>query len=219
MKKSIALYLTIFISLFFLSACQPPNNNQDQTSQEQGQTETQPEVKPQTKIEIKGGNLVAVGENDEAKIIADKNDFEEDSIENFISVETSPDQSKICFIGQSIVPEWLYIADIDGSNVQKITVAQNCVWSHDSQKIAYNNQTTDVSPVDVYVYDLSSQKSTNYTKGDASANKFRSYQQPEWSDDDQNLTSAYTVIDFDNMQKQESGEVSIDLNSGKINEI
>ena len=108
-------------------------------------------------IEVNDGDVVKVsGKNEE--ILIDKKDFEE--ISEFIKVWVSPDESRICLTGQSMVPIWLYISDVDGNNVVKVDTGKNCSFSPDSTKISYNNHTTDVSPVDVRLYDIETTEKT-----------------------------------------------------------
>jgi len=166
-----------------------------------------------SEIKIIDGNICETKE-DIVKILVNKNDYE--NINQFANVQVSPDRSKMCFLGHSLVPIWLFTANADGSDVKKIDVAKNCIWSHNSQKIAYNNHTTDVSPVNVLVYDTLSAETKNLTKDKNSENVFRVYDLPQWSDNDKKITSKYTLIDFDNFEDKKEGTSVIDVGTGQM---
>lgn len=204
---SLFTLLLILGSSIFLTACinKPPASENQQTSEE--------EQSPSSKVEIEDGNVIQIN-NGKKSILVNKNDFEE--INEFTEVHLSPDGSKICFLGQSIVPIWMFSADANGSNVNKIAVAKNCVWSPDSQKIAYNNHTTDVSPVDVFVYDLSQKSKLNLTATTQQISIIRVYDLPAWSADSTKITSQFGGIDFDNFDNEVKGSSVIDLITKEI---
>lgn len=166
-------------------------------------------------IKIIDGNICQVASG-ETKILVNKDDFKSESIIEFIEVKVSPDKSKMCFLGRTIVPIWLFYSNIDGSEAAKVGVAKNCVWSPDSQKIAYNNHTTDVSPVNVLTYDLSSGKITNLTKVVQQGSVLRAYQLPQWSEDNNKITSQFTALDFDEPTKKIEGTSVIDLTTYEV---
>lgn len=167
-------------------------------------------------ITISDGNVVKKYSNGREEILVDKSDYEDVIV--FSSVTVSPDKEKMCFVSQTLAPMWLYWSHIDGSDVEKVAVAQNCVWSHNSEMIAYINHTTDVSAHNVFYYTLSTGESKNLTGKVNSEDLMRVYRDPAWSDDDSTLTSYYIVTDFENMTQNE-GTSEIDIETGEITEI
>lgn len=166
-------------------------------------------------IEIIDGSIYRVYKLRKSEVLVSKESYE--STSRFIDFEVSPDGQKICFLGETIVPIWLYYGDFDKGlikNIKRIGIASNCVWSNDSQKIAYNNHTTDVSPIDVYVYDLETEEIVNVTKplqpeNKEEVNNIRFYQRPVWSSDDFMITANFTTLDSD-------GVTTINVLSGEI---
>jgi hypothetical protein len=170
------------------------------------------------KVKIIDGNIYKVYSSTKKELIVSTTDIKGEMIQSFIAVELSPDRSKICFIGQSMVPQWLYYASSDGTGITKVGLGKNCVWSGSSKKIAYNNHTTDVSPVNVLVYDLAQAKTTNYTKSVQSENLFRAYTTPIWSSDDKTVTSEFSSLALDGTGTSKRGTSVIDLASGKVSD-
>lgn len=169
-------------------------------------------------FQIIGGNVYKIFSDGRQQIVADTADYSSDSIEEFTQVFASLDKSKICFLGQSIVPLWLYLADSDGGSVQKLAPAVNCIFSNDSSKIIYNNHTTDVSPVDVFLYDLRSSEKKNLTKqleGDFDFCNFRMYSNPIWIDES-NLSADYSVFKCEDSGQPEKGSATINIQTGQI---
>jgi len=169
-------------------------------------------------VKIIKGDIYKVYESTKNELLVSTTDIEDEVIESFIAVGLSPDKLKICFVGQSIVPQWLFYANIDGSGIIKIGLGKNCVWSNNSQKVAYNNHTTDVSPVNVLVYDLALKKTTNYTADVQSENLFRAYGVPVWSKNDSEITSEFSSMAMDGTGTTGKGVSVIDLKSGKISD-
>ncbi len=104
------------------------------------------------KFEIRNNNVVKVIYPDLFDMVIGGDSIED--MESLSNLSVSPDGRKMCFLVHTIVPIWLYISDYDGNNIKRIDIAKNCAWSPDSKYIAYNNHTTDVSPVDLNVYDV-----------------------------------------------------------------
>jgi len=152
---------------------------------------------PQAEEEIKiiDGNIYRTGLSGKTELLVNKEDpqFKTDSIQEFSNVNTSPDKSKICFIGLPPAPApSLYYKNLDTNEVLKIGWGKNCFWSPDSQKIAYNNNTTDVSPVDIFVYDLLSEEIKNLTENTSQEGIMRVYDFPRWKD---NTTIVSTFVE------------------------
>lgn len=207
MKKIINLIILLTITLF-LVGCQLGFSGQPSPQPSPVSEEVSWQVK------IIDGNVCRVDSSGETKILVDKKGFE--GVDSFSDPQVSPDKTKICFLAHTMVPIWLYYTNIDGSQVAKIDVAKNCSWSHDSQKIAYNNHTTDVSPVDVLVYDISLKKITNLTSHLSSESAIRAYELPQWSADDSKITSNFGGLDFENPSNKIQGTSVIDLSTGKV---
>jgi hypothetical protein len=169
-------------------------------------------------VKIIEGDIYKVFDSAEKKLLVSTTDTESEAIESFIVVGLSPDKSKICFVGQSMVPQWLYYANVDGSGITRIGSGKNCYWSNNSQKVAYNNHTTDVSPVNVLVYDLNLKETKNYTAGVQSEDLIRAYRVPIWSDDDSQITSEFTSLAMDATGTTSNGVSVIDIESGKISD-
>jgi hypothetical protein len=165
-------------------------------------------------IKVDDGNIVRVSGKTE-EILIDKKDHE--GISEFIKVWVSPDEKKLCFTGQAMVPMWLYISDIDGSNVVKVAVGKNCSFSPDSTNIAYNNHTTDVSPVNVFVYDIELAKKTNLTTSLSSDDIYRVYNTPTWINDVK-IESEYEEIDFNDFTNKKLGISEINIKTGEISD-
>lgn len=166
-------------------------------------------------IEIVDGSVVRLYKLRDREVLVNKDHY--NSISEFIYVSVSPDKEKICFLGKTPVPIWLYYGIFDKGlvkEIERIGMAANCVWANDSQKIAFNNHTTDVSPVDVYVYDLETKETFNLTKSlqpddKEGTDNIRFYQNPIWSPDDLEVTAAFTTFDS-------SGVTTVNLLTGEI---
>lgn len=163
-------------------------------------------------IEVSNGNIVKKSGKVE-EIIIDKTDFEE--ISEFIRVWPSPDKSKLCFLGQSMAPVWLYVSDIDGSNVVKVDTGKNCSFSPDNSKVAYNTHTTDVSPVDVRLYDIQTGEKSNFTSTFSTEETYRVYNTPKWINDI-TIESEYEEVSFSDFTNQKLGISEINIETGKV---
>jgi len=137
-------------------------------------------------------------------------------VQEFIKAKLSPDGYRLCFLAQTITPIWLYVSESSGKGVRKVAVAKNCVWSHDSLQVAFNNQTTDVSPVDINHYHYQTGVLTNFTKEKSSEEVIRIYQKPKWSDDDKFITAKYVRFAFADYQNQTEGNSRITVDNGEV---
>lgn len=182
------------------------------------------EEKIEKQISIKNGNIIETINNQE-KILVNKKEYNQ--IKEFTQVVVSPDQEKMCFLGQAVVPIWLFWSATDGTNVNQIAVAKNCVWNNQSNQFAFNNHTTDVSPIDVYNYNIEAKKKTNLTEtvslktlpGSTPASPkevYRFYELPSWSADDKTITSKYSLLYMDGTSRKGTGISEINLETGEI---
>lgn len=117
------------------------------------------------KYEIENGNVVKVGPDLISEIIIDKSNYPETGLGGFYKVKASPDNMYLCV--ESYPPAkkpGIYISDSGGQNVELISESKrNCVWSQDSNMIAYNNTKIINSPVDIFLYDLTTKTEENLT--------------------------------------------------------
>lgn len=170
--------------------------------------------KPFQQVQIINSNVCLRKENGQVEVLVDQENFA--SISRFADVSVSPDQKKICFLGHTATPIWLFWANIDGSEAIQVAPAKNCVWSPDSQKIAYNNHVTDVSPVDVYLFYLTTQESQNLTQRAVEQGYLRFYETPRWSPDGQKISAKFTTIELPDERTRKKGLSEINLSTGEI---
>ncbi len=213
MKKIITV-LTILLSIFLLSGCTSPQTGVSEKTTEPKASKIKPSIRPESELKIMDGSIYRFKPDGEKKIIIDKKDL--DKVEKIISAKISPDKDKICFIGESMIPLWLYVADIDGSNINGIAVAKNCVWSSSGNMIAYNEHNTDVSSGDVYTYNINTNKKRNLTEEVQQEDNIRIYDQPHWLEGDTKIIAPYKSLSMDGSGDQGSGTSIINLESGVI---
>jgi len=150
--------------------------------------------KPSDEIQISNGSVVRLSSaTNEEEMLVDKGNFEGTGITGFISVIVSPDEKLMCFSSISPAPApAMYVASVDGSAVTQVNSnSSGCVWSSDSNSIAFLNNTTDLSAVDVFKYDIATQEVTNLTEDAVSIGTIRRYDLPSWSSSD-TLVATYT---------------------------
>ncbi len=130
------------------------------------------------KLEIRNNDIVQIISPDAVKLIVDGGKIE--NFEYFSDVNISPDGRKISLIVHTITPSWLYVSNIDGSNLKKVALAKNSFWSSDSKYVAFNNFTSDVSPIDIYVYSIDSGIIKNLTFSFYETGYFKQYSDIKW---------------------------------------
>ena len=228
-QKTRFILLLIFMTLFFFGTTiflSYQNIQLNKSLQVNQKNVTPLESAPTPTSDVSAGEIKAIDGNisqlitaNEAKILVDKNNYQSEGISGFDKVIISPDGTKMCFLGYVLAPPvWLYVANVDGSGVVKVGLAKNCVWSHDSRKIAFNNHTTDVSPIDIYVYDVLLGRTHNLTESLQSQNKadaVRLYDIPLWSEDDSEVSGKFVATNM-SAQDQRSGVSIINVITGKI---
>ena len=166
---------------------------------------TQKESAKKLDLEIRNNDIVEVVSPDAVKLIIDGDKIE--NFESFSNLSISPDSKKMCFLVSTITPIWLYVANVDGSDLKRVGLAINCVWSPDSTKVAYNNHTTDVSNSDIYVYYLPSGASANLTNWPQSTESVRIYSVPGWTSNSK-IKSSYMDTRLSDLTRQ-TGDVEI----------
>jgi len=169
-----------------------------------------------SEVKISDGNVVRMEKTGGITVIVNKADYE--GIEEFYDLKVSPDGSRMCFLGQSMVPQWTFVADITGKNVKKLGLGSNCVWSHDSQKVLYNNFVSDVSPVNVLGYDFYWDEELNLTKWQNMNPTARMYSfgEPRFSEDDETVYADYVFMDFSKSGELRKGTVEIDYDKKTV---
>jgi hypothetical protein len=113
-------------------------------------------------FEIRNNDIVRVLPAGEFETLVNGEDIE--GLESVVSLSVSPDSKRLCFLVQTMVPIWMYTFDLGSGELTKIDVATNCYWSPDGNNIAYNNHTTDVSDIDVYLYNFNSGEIENISE-------------------------------------------------------
>lgn len=136
-------------------------------------------------IKIIDGSIYRIYSSGKAELLVDKDDsqFKTNYIQGFTDVKISSDKAKICFTGWPPAPApMLYYTNLINNETIQIGGGKNCFWSPDSQKIAYINYATDISPIDIFVYDTLSRETKNLTENAAQGGHIRYYKSPTWID-------------------------------------
>jgi hypothetical protein len=172
------------------------------------------ESEEKIKVEVRNNDIVQVVSPDAVKLIVDGSKIED--FESFADINISPDGMWISFIVHTITPQWLYVSNINGSNLNKIALARNSYWSPNSKYIAYNNHTTDVSPIDIYVSHVYSGITKNLTFSLYETGYFKQYSDIKWLND--NIIEAkYMKFPENDLTKVTEGVVQIDADPAKWN--
>ncbi len=164
------------------------------------------------KYEIRDNDVVEIISSNETRIIIKGNKIE--GAVSLFDLSVSPDGKKLCFLAQTIVPIWLYVYDIESEIFKKVDLAKNCVWSPDSTYIAYNNHTTDVSQVDVKIYDVEKGEIKNLTRNLTEPDYVRNYSTPIW-ENGRVITVSYIEFKENNVSNQREGKNRVDVITGE----
>lgn len=167
-----------------------------------------------SKYEIKDNNIVEIISTEDSKILVNGSDIA--GLESMSDLSLSPDGNKICFLVNTIVPVWLYVYDIEANELSKVDTAKSCYWSPNSQYVAYNNHTTDVSPINVLVYDTKTEEIKNLSQNIVSTNKFIQCNDPSWVSDDEVASMCREVNLYDVSADSEEILYTFDINTGEI---
>lgn len=134
-------------------------------------------------FEIKDDDIVLVLSSGEFEILVNGEAIE--GLESIVDLSVSPDGKKMCFLVQTMVPMWLYIYDLEKEELIKVDTAKNCYWSPDSRYLAYNNHTTDVSDIDIHMYEFDTGDIENVSKDiiPVPTDLLRQCQETNWVDD------------------------------------
>lgn len=192
------------------------NTFQNTNSQPAQQPITTPTPRPKsTTIRILNGSIVDENIDGTTKTLIRKEDYPHTGIAGFSQVFVSPDELKICFESRppSLEP-YLYIANIDGSNVIPIKEdRKDCTWSPDSSKIAYTSYGRGTGAVDIFVYDIANALEENLT---ASTESVREYKITGFVEDNLITCSYIDSTDTSTPSSSISRNCQIELDTGAI---
>lgn len=164
-------------------------------------------------VEVRNKDIVRVVSPDAVKLVVDGSKIK--NFESFSDISVSPDGEKISFIVHTITPSWLYVSDIDGGNLKKVGLGKNCLWSPDSKYVAFNNHTTDVSPIDVYVYNYNSGEVKNLTASLSDPDYFKQFSNIKWLNNEI-IESSYTRFPENDLTKVTEGSYKINVITGAV---
>lgn len=179
-------------------------------------------LSPRTEEEIKiiDGSIYRINPSGETDLLVNKKDpnFKIDYIQGFTDVKVSPDKSKICFIGWPPAPTpTLYYTNLVSTETIQIGGAKNCFWSPDSQKIAHNDHATDISPINILVYDILSEETKNLTENAAQERHIRYYESPHWIDE-KSLFGSFVSVEMPEEKIKLEGTSTINVLTEEITE-
>ena len=168
MKKLLSSPYTLSISIFLFILCSYwiyKNVKLDDLIGKESSTKISDISDKDSSIEyqILGDDIVKISDSGDTEIVIKGSEVED--LVSISDLSTSPDEKRLCFLVKTIVPTWLYVYDIEEGTLDKVALAKNCLWSPDGNYIAYNNHTTDVSSVDVFILNLESGDIKNLTEG------------------------------------------------------
>lgn len=128
-------------------------------------------------IKIKNGNVVKEIEGEVDTVLVSKEDYPSVGITGFVKVNLSEDKTRICFESLPPAPKPAsYIANIDGTNVVKITDnKQSCTWNKNSQSVFYTSIASQNASINIFQYDIASQTEKDLTVTSIPANTVRQY--------------------------------------------
>ncbi|EKD62214.1 MAG: hypothetical protein ACD_52C00265G0001 [uncultured bacterium] len=167
-------------------------------------------------IRVDNGNIITIDQKGKATIVVNKNAYVSEGIKDFSEVKVSPDSSLMCFIGTSVAGStFIYYSPLDGKNPYRVAGGKNCVWSHNSHKIAFTNAVTDLSPIDIFAFNTETKETKNLTRN-TGGKYIRFYEIPEWSQDDSFVLSNFTAFDPTGTEPSFIGGSVIDIATGEV---
>lgn len=176
--------LIIYAAVFFLFLS---NRNLENTAKEEETSQNTPPAEVAVfnpdQVQIVNGSIYRVVSPSNQTPLVLKESYTSTGITGFATVKVSPDNQKLCFEAWPPAPEpAMYVSNVDGSEVVEVAPGRRgCHWSADSAKLAYVNHTTDVSAVDIYLYDVQSATETNLTAGKSPEDTIRYYVVSDWA--------------------------------------
>ena len=167
-------------------------------------------------IRVDNGSIIRLDKNGVKAVLVPKDTFKSVGITGFKDVKISPDGTLMCFIGNTNSSAvFLYYSGVSGKSPFQIAGSPNCVWSHDSKKIAFNNFVSDVSPVDVFLFNVENKEVKNLTRI-VGGEYIRFYEIPEWSQDDSIIVSNFTAFDPKGENPSYTGSSVINVTTGEV---
>jgi hypothetical protein len=166
-------------------------------------------------IQINNGNITRVTSLGESATLVSKTDYPETGITGFIRVVVSPNNTKLCF--ESVSPATtpaLYISEVDGSGVTKISDNKNsCLWAPSGNEILFVNTPGTNLVVDIYKYNIVTKELTNLTETTQEASQIRQY--AILSVEGSIAECRYDIVGKTG-QKTNEGMCTIDINTGLV---
>ena len=147
-------------------------------------------------ISVVNKDIVRKISEDSFEVLVKGEDLE--GVESIIDLKLSPNGNKLCFLVETIVPIWLYTYDLETKEVEKIDVGKNCVWSPEGRYIAYNNHVTDVSPINVLIYDTEEKSIRNLSEKLVSTENFLQCQEISWLDE-RHVSASFKELNFNDV--------------------
>jgi hypothetical protein len=164
-------------------------------------------------FEIDNGDITRVTSTGSKTVIVAKDDYEDTGLIGFTNVNSSPDNENICFwsLPPALDPA-LYYSNSNGGEVVNIANRSvGCTWSNFGDMIAYINDAPTGTAVDISVYDLLTQDSTNLTQASTESAVYRRYEIESWSEDDEMINCNYEEIDTTDTSAEVVGNCQIDV--------
>lgn len=172
-------------------------------------------AKKTLKLEIRDGNIAWVLSPDSLKLVVNHSKLE--GVERIVSLSYSNKTNKMCFVAETLTPQWMYIANTDGTGIKKVALAVKCEISPDGNYVSFINHTTDVSKRDVYLYDIAKDKITNLTEKSFVEGYLRNYLDIKWVSD-KTIEASYKDWSEKDYQIGINGVSLVDILSGSVSE-
>jgi len=182
--SSFWIFKNIKIDELFGQAVLEESKNIEETHEDISEEPGVPE-KFKKEIKIIDNDIVEMLSPDALNLLVDGDKIE--GAEYISDLSLSPDGKKFCFLVHTIVPVWLYLYDLENEELIKVDVGKNCYWSPNGNYVAYNNHTTDVSPINVLVYELNTGKIKNLSENIVSTDAFVQCKDIFWEDENKLL--------------------------------
>lgn len=173
------------------------------------------------KFEIDNGDITRVTSAGDKTVIVAKDDYEDTGLIGFTNVNASPDNETICFwsLPPALGPA-LYYSDANGGEVVNIANRSvSCTWSNFGDMIAYINDAPTGTAVDISVYDLLTEETTNLTQASTELTVYRRYEIESWSEDDEMINCNYEEIDTADTSAEVVGNCQIDVIDGVVTDL
>jgi hypothetical protein len=160
-------------------------------------------------------NSLPTGEN---RLLVTKDDYTGTGITGFARVNVSPNNKRLCFESLPPSPQpALYISDVTGENVKEVEKkATSCRWMAGSNRILYVNSASGNNPVDIYMYDMSSEEMNNLTESLAEEGFVKYFKLGDVNDSGDKLVCSFDKEEISNPGTMTEGTCSVDLSTGEV---